>query len=147
MSRAFAALFVLAIVTAGLVAAEPERVVVPDLGRLPAFSHATVSSGGLIFVSGTLGTQAGSTELVSGGAGAETTRIIRNIEKILGQAGASLRDVAKCTVYLVDLDDFPAVNEAWMPFFGDHPPARAAVGVADLVLGARVEIECIATAP
>ena len=136
-----------ALTAAPVFAEPPERVVVPDLGRLPAFSHATITRGDLIFVSGTLGTRAGTTEVVAGGAGPETTQIIGNIRQILQAAGASLRDVAKCTVFLVDLADFPAVNEAWMPFFGDHPPARAAVGVKELVLGARVEIECIATAP
>ena len=60
------------------------------LGRLPAFSHATVA-GDLIFVSGTLGTMAGSFELAEGGTGAQTTQTLENIKTILTAAGATLR--------------------------------------------------------
>jgi 2-iminobutanoate/2-iminopropanoate deaminase len=137
--------FVFAVADPGL-ATQPQRVVVEGTGRLPAFSHATIV-GDLIFVSGTLGTLPGAFTLAEGGVGPETTQTIRNIETILASAGATLRDVARCTVYLTDLEDFATMNEAWMPFFGDHPPARAAVGVKELVLGAAVEIECIAQNP
>ena len=127
--------------------AEVERVNLTNVGRLPAFSHATVSSEGLIFVSGTLGTKAGSVDLVEGGVGAETSQILDNIEAILGAAGAGLEDLLKCTVFLVDLEKFGEMNESWVPRFNGKPPARAAVGVADLVLGAGVEIECVGQRP
>ncbi|MDX1384592.1 MAG: RidA family protein [Thermoanaerobaculia bacterium] len=148
MSRPSLRLVVLVVLVAVAVAAgaAPKRVVVPGLGRLPAFSHATIV-GDVVFVAGTLGTRADPPGLVPGGVGAETTQTIRNIERILEEVGATLEDVAKCTVYLTDMDDFQAMNEAWMPYFGDHPPARAAVAVAELALGAKVEIECIAALP
>jgi enamine deaminase RidA (YjgF/YER057c/UK114 family) len=74
-----------------------ERVVVPDLGRLPTFSHAAIA-GDLVFVSGTLGTGGAGVEVVPGGVAAETKQAIRNVETILAASGATLADVAKCNV-------------------------------------------------
>jgi reactive intermediate/imine deaminase len=116
------------------------------VGRLPAFSHATVA-GDLVFVSGALGTRADTTELVPGGVPAETAQILRNLETILAAAGATRRDVAKCNVYLLDVSEFGAMNEVWLGFFPEPRPARTTVGVAELVLGARVEVECVARRP
>lgn len=124
----------------------PERIVVDGLGRLPVFSHASVADG-WIFVSGTLGTVDGGFELAPGGAGPETTHTLRNIERILREAGAGLRDVVKVSVYVADMADFPAMNDAYAEFFPDEPPARITVGGAQLALGARVEIECVARQP
>ena len=126
--------------------AHPPRVVVPGLGRLPVFSHAS-SAGGLLFVSGTLGTLPGGFELTPGGAGPETEQTRRNLEAILSEAGCGLRDVVKVSVYVADMSDFAAMNDAYARFFPDEPPARITVGGAQLALGARVEIECIAQIP
>jgi reactive intermediate/imine deaminase len=134
----------LALLPLAAAAEAPRRVIVPGLGRLPAFSHATVA-GELIFVSGTLGTKPGGLDLVAGGAGAETAQALRNIETILAAAEASLADVAKCTVFLRDMQDYGAMNEAYIPFFRGSPPARSTIAAKDLALGARVEIECIAS--
>ncbi|RIK95854.1 MAG: reactive intermediate/imine deaminase [Proteobacteria bacterium] len=123
-----------------------QRIVVDALGRLPQFSHATVA-GGLVFVSGTLGTLPGGFRLAEGGAGPETRQTLANIETILAAAGATLRDVVKASVYLADMADFGAMNAAWSERFPSDPPARITVGGAQLALGARVEIECIASAP
>jgi reactive intermediate/imine deaminase len=124
----------------------PRRIVVGGLGRLPAFSHATVA-GDLVFVSGTLGTLPGSMRLAVGGAGPQTAQAMRNIQAILAATGASLADVAKCTVFLRDMQDYPAMNAAYLPFFGGSPPARSAIAAKDLAAGADVEIECIAALP
>ena len=121
----------------------PRRIDVEGLTRLPAFSHATVA-GDLIFVSGTLGTEPGGSKLVAGGVGAQTAQALRNIEKILATQKASLADVARCTVYLRDMEDFGAMNEIYIPFFKGSPPARTTIAAAGLALDARVEIECIA---
>ncbi|RLE25601.1 MAG: reactive intermediate/imine deaminase [Actinobacteria bacterium] len=120
-----------------------KRVVVEGLGRLPQFCHATVA-GGWIHVSGTLGTQPASMDLVAGGTGPQTTQTMRNIETILGECGAELGDVVKVSVFLEDMDTFPAMNEAYSEVVGSDPPARITVGRAGLALGAAVEIECIA---
>jgi len=124
--------------------AEVERINVEELGRLPAFSHATVASGQLVFVAGTLGTQPRSSNLVEGGVGAQTRQALGNIERILTEAGTTKGEVLQCTVYLTDMTKFAEMNEAWIPFFQGRPPARATIGVAALALGAAVEIECVA---
>ena len=112
----------------------------------PSFSHAT-ASGNLIFVSGTLGTEPGGLKLVAGGVKEQTAQALRNIEKILSTQKASLADVAKCTVFLRDMEDFAAMNEAYIPFFKGSPPARSTIAAAGLAFDARVEIECIAALP
>jgi 2-iminobutanoate/2-iminopropanoate deaminase len=124
--------------------AEVERVNVEELGRLPAFSHATVAAAPLVFVAGTLGTVPGTRGVAEGGVGPQTKQALENIDRILAAAGSSRRDVLKCTVYLTDMTKFAEMNDVWIPFFGDGVPARATIGVAALALGALVEIECIA---
>lgn len=83
-------------------------------------------------------------DLVPGGTGPQTTQTMRNIETILGECGAELGDVVKVSVFLEDMDTFPAMNEAYSEVIGSDPPARITVGRAGLALGAAVEIECIA---
>lgn len=121
----------------------PERINLDALGRLPAFSHAT-RVGDQVFVSGTLGTRPQSIDLVEGGVGPETTQTMANIEQILQAAGSTMQHLAKCIVYLVDMNDFAAMNVAWLEAVGPSPPARATIGVKELALGARVEVECTA---
>jgi 2-iminobutanoate/2-iminopropanoate deaminase len=124
----------------------PNRINVEGLGRLPQFSHAS-TAGGLIFVSGTLGTLQDGFDLAPGGTGPQTEQTLRNIEKILQTAGAELSDAVKLSVYLADLSTFPEMNAAYSKFFDDSPPTRITVGGVDLALRAAVEIECIAQAP
>lgn len=139
-----AALTLAVVSTARPSLAEVERINVESLGRLPAFSHATVASGQLVFVAGTLGTVPGTPDLASGGVSAQTKQALANIDRILDAARTDRTNVLSCTVYLTDMTKFAEMNEAWIPFFGDRPPARATIGVQALALGAAVEIECIA---
>lgn len=119
---------------------------VEGVGRLPAFSHATVV-GDLVFVSGTLGTKAGGFELAEGGTGRQTAQTLENIAAILAGCGASLADVVKVNVYLTDMSTFREMNEAYLAAFPGDPPARITVGCSGLALGAAVEIDCIARRP
>lgn len=144
--RSLGLLVSLIVIPLASVAEPPRRIDVEGLTRLPAFSHATVT-GGLIFVSGMLGTEAGGSKLVAGGVGAQTEQALRNVEKVLATQKASLADVARCTVYLRDIEDFGAMNEAYIPFFKGSPPARTTIAAAGLALDARVELECIAARP
>jgi 2-iminobutanoate/2-iminopropanoate deaminase len=123
-----------------------ERVVVEGLGRLPQFCHATIADG-WIHISGTLGTQTGSMDLMPGGTGPQTTQTLRNMVTILEACGVGMADVVKMSVFLADMDTFPEMNEAYSAVMGSDPPARITVGKAGLALGAAVEIEGIAYRP
>ena len=103
-----------------------------------------VRVGEWLFLSGQIGLDPASGELVSGGVLAEATRVLQNLHAVLAAAGASLDDVARTTIYLVDLTDFGPVNEVYARFFRAPFPARATVGVAALPRGARVEIDAVA---
>ena len=99
-----------------------------------------VRSGEWIVCSGQLGMKDGA--LVDGGVAAETTQAVANLAGLLESEGAALSDIVKTTVFLTDMADFAAMNEAYVAAFGDHRPARSTIGVAALPLpGAAVEIE------
>ena len=80
-------------------------------------------------------------KLVQGGIAEATKQCVTNVRALLESHGARLDQVVKTTVFLTDMADYPAMNEAYMAAFGDHRPARSAVAVAALPLGAPVEIE------
>lgn len=101
--------------------------------------------GDLLFVSGQIGNLPGSLDLAPGGIQAETQQALDNIAAILARHGSSLSRVAKCTVFLLDMAEWPALNETWVRTF-PNKPARSALGASGLAKGARVEIECIAAA-
>lgn len=128
-------------------AATPAKQVIapPGATRLAPYSPA-VRSGNLVFLSGVIGTRPGTRELVAGGVGPETRQALENVRTNLAAAGLALGDVIKCTVFLASISDYDAMNAVYGEFFAQDPPARSAVGVAGLPLGARVEIECIAAA-
>lgn len=104
-----------------------------------------VRCGELLFCSGQIGLDPATGELVSGGVVAEATRVLENLAAVLHAAGATLHDVVRTTIYLVDLADFATVNEVYARVFRAPFPARATVGVSALPRGARVEIDAIAT--
>ena len=79
--------------------------------------------------------------LVEGDVTAQAERVLGNVRAVLGDVGGTLADVAKATIFLVDLADFAAVNAVYAEAFGDHRPARSTIQVAALPAGARVEIE------
>lgn len=103
-----------------------------------------IQFGNLIFTSGQIPLPAGSGDLVGQTIAEQTDQVMRNLTGVLAAAGASLRDVIKTTVFLVDLDDFAGMNDVYARHFGNHRPARSTVQVAALPRGARVEIEVIA---
>lgn len=105
------------------------------------FSEA-VRVGDLLILSGKLGTD-GSGKLVAGGIKAETKQTLDNIRGALEAYGSSLDQVVKCTVMLADIKEWGDMNEVYRTYFKrDRMPARSALGVSGLALGARVEIEC-----
>ena len=107
------------------------------------YSQAVVSDG-LLFASGQIPLDPATGELVGGGIEAAAERIFDNLEAVLREAGLGLADVVKTTVFLVRMEDFPAMNAVYARRFGDHRPARSTVGVASLPKGAALEIDLIA---
>src|SRR5262245_42508146 len=86
-----------------------------------------VRAGNLLFLSGQIPIDPDSGELVSGGIEDQTRRVLDNLSAVLEAAGASLSDVVKTTVFLVDLADFPAFNQTYAGYFTADPPARATI--------------------
>ena len=98
-----------------------------------------VRAGEWLIVSGQVGIVDG--RLVDGGVDAQLRQALGNLRALLEQEGASMSSVVKTTVFLRHMSDYAAMNEVYMAEFGDHRPARSAIGVADLPLGALVEVE------
>ena len=108
------------------------------------YSQAIDSGTGLIFVSGQLPIDPATGAFPEGGVQAQTRQSLTNAKAILEEAGLSLANVVKTTVFLADMGDFAAMNEIYAQFFTDPFPARSAVAVKTLPKNALVEIECIA---
>jgi 2-iminobutanoate/2-iminopropanoate deaminase len=89
----------------------------------------------------------GKAALVPGGTVPQLRQALQNVAEVLAIEGATLADVVKTTLYLVDMSDFAAVNEVWVEYFSDNRPTRSAVAVAALPIGAHVEVEAWAYAP
>jgi 2-iminobutanoate/2-iminopropanoate deaminase len=114
-----------------------------DPGPYP-FSQ-VVEANGFVFLAGQIGDAPGSHGLVPGGIEAETRAMLENVGRLLRGAGLDYRDVVKATVYLADIADFAAMNAVYREYFPVEPPTRATVAVAGLAVGARIEIEVMAT--
>jgi 2-iminobutanoate/2-iminopropanoate deaminase len=106
-----------------------------------------VRAGDWLALAGQVGIDPATGKLADGGVGEQTRQALANVAAVLGDCGASLGDVAKTTVFLVDMGDFPVMNEVYADAFAGHRPARSTIAVAALPLGARVEVEVWAYAP
>ncbi len=106
-----------------------------------------VRSGDLVFLSGQIPLDPKTGALVQDTITVETERVLENVAAVLAAAGCTFADVLKTTIYLTDLGDFAAVNEAYGKRFTGTPPARATVQVTALPKGARVEIDAVARVP
>jgi 2-iminobutanoate/2-iminopropanoate deaminase len=103
-----------------------------------------VPAGRMVFLSGQIPLDPSTGQLVDGDVSAQTERVMKNLEAVLTQAGASFADVVRCGIFLTDLGDFAKVNEVYARSFPTNPPARATVQVSALPRGAKVEIDAIA---
>jgi 2-iminobutanoate/2-iminopropanoate deaminase len=116
-------------------------------GAAPAaigpYAQAVVANG-FLFTAGQIALDPRTGQLVDGDCVAQTERVLQNLSAVLAEAGARWEDVVKTTVFLVDLNDFPRVNEVYARTLGGARPARSTVQVAALPRGALVEIEAVA---
>jgi 2-iminobutanoate/2-iminopropanoate deaminase len=104
-----------------------------------------IRAGSLLFVSGQVPIDPATGQIVDGDIAAQTHRIFQNIGEILKAGGASFDHVVRTTVFLADMNDFAAMNEAYATYFTTPAPARATVQVSRLPRDARVEIDVIAS--
>jgi 2-iminobutanoate/2-iminopropanoate deaminase len=116
----------------------------PAATSIGPYSHA-IESGSLVFLSGQTPIDPPSGKLVEGDIRVQTEQCFRNLFSVLDAAGLSPDQVIKVNVYLADMADFSAMNEAYMKQFSPPYPARTTIAVAGLPLAARIEIEMIAS--
>ncbi|SDC01197.1 Rid family detoxifying hydrolase [Natrinema hispanicum] len=109
-----------------------------------AYSQAT-SNDSLVFTAGQIPLTPDGELLDDEPIAVQTEQALANLDAVLAEAGASADDVLKATVFLADIDDFEAMNEAYADYFDDEPPARSAVEAGALPKGVGIEIEAIAS--
>jgi 2-iminobutanoate/2-iminopropanoate deaminase len=110
------------------------------------YSQAAVANG-FLFTAGQIALDPASTQVVEGDVVAQTEQVFRNLGAVLASAGATWTDVVKTTVFLMDMRDFPRMNEVYARVMGDARPARSTVQVSGLPRGVLVEIDLIAAIP
>lgn len=117
----------------------------PDAPRAIGPYSQAVKQDGLLWCSGQLGLSPATGEFTSTDTAAQAEQALRNLDAICREANTSLAKALRCTVYLVDLADFAAVNAVYARFFETPYPARSTVQVAALPKGGRVEIDAVVT--
>ena len=103
-----------------------------------------IRAGSFLFVSGQIPIDPATGQVVAGDIAVQTRRVMQNIAAILEAAGAAFDQVVRTTVYLADLAEFPAMNEAYAAFFSSPAPARSTIQAARLPRDARLEVDVIA---
>ncbi len=127
---------------------EKKKVIQSSAAPKPVASYAqAIQAEKLVFLSGQIGIDPATGELVTGGLEAETRRALDNLGAVLREAGADFADVVKCTVYLTDMGEFRAFDAIFSSYFQKSPTARATVAVSALPRGARIEIDAVALIP
>jgi 2-iminobutanoate/2-iminopropanoate deaminase len=140
-------LLVTSVLATTAAAQQPDKQVIRLPGSLPGLPFSTATRvGNVLYLSGQIGTLPGTRQLADTGIAKQTQQTLENIKAVLTYAGSSMERVFKCTVFLTNIADFARMNEVYATFFPKDPPARSTVAGSGLALGARVEIECLATA-
>lgn len=104
----------------------------------------SVMANNTLYVSGQIPLNPASGELVKGDIKEQTRRVMENLKAILDEAGMDFSNVVKCSIFIMDMKNFPQINEVYGSYFTEDPPARETVQVAGLPMGVDVEISCIA---
>lgn len=105
-----------------------------------------VRHGGMLFLSGQIGVIPGAGKLISGGIKHESKQALDNIKLLLETRGSSMNDIIQCSIYLTDMNDWASFNEIYKGYFLNNYPARTVVGVSQLPLQAKVEVQCVSAA-
>ncbi len=121
------------------------KVVNTDAAPAPIGPYSqAVQSGSELFCSGQIALDPAGGTIVEGDVAAQAERVLQNLGAVLTAGGYDYADVVKTTIFLIDMNDFGAVNEVYAKYFGDSKPARSTVAVSGLPRGVRVEIDAIA---
>ncbi len=123
---------------------KPERVSTNSAPKAIGPYSQGIKANGFVFCSGQIPINPDTGEIVSGSITEQTRQVLSNVKGIIEAAGSSMDRVVKCTVFLKDMNDFSEMNSEYSKWFGDIPPARAAIEVARLPRDVRIEIEAIA---
>ncbi|EOD52534.1 YjgF-like protein [Neofusicoccum parvum] len=114
---------------------------------LPGIYSQAIVANGMVFCSGAVPMDAETGKLIDGDVKAHTHQCIKNLTAILEASGTTIDHVVKVNVFLSNMDDFAAMNEVYMTYWGDVKPCRTCVAVKTLPLNTDVEIECVAVLP
>lgn len=112
-------------------------------GAIGPYSQAVIHNN-IIYCSGQIALHPDTMEVVQGGIEAQTNQVMENLGAVLNKAGSGFNNVLKCSIFLADMADFPAVNKIYGTYFETEPPARETVAVKTLPKNVLVEISCIA---
>lgn len=139
-------LLLLGVPTIAIAQQDTSKRVIQLPGALPGlpFSSA-VRVGNVLYLSGAIGVLPGTRQLVDTGVTKQTQQTLENIKAVLVYAGSSMERVFKCTVFLSNIAYYDEMNRVYITFFPKDAPARSTVAGSGLALGAKVEIECLAT--
>lgn len=124
-----------------------EAIAVPGAPRAIGPYSPVIRAGNLLFISGQIPFNAETGTVVTGDIAVQTEQVMRNLGTLLKAAGAGFEHVVRTTVFLMDMNDFAAMNDSYAKFVTDPPPARSTVQVARLPRDARIEIDAIAVLP
>jgi 2-iminobutanoate/2-iminopropanoate deaminase len=124
-----------------------ESITAPDApAAVGPYTHA-IRAGDLLFCSGQIPLDPRTGELVPGTVADQAGRCLENLAAVCNAAGATLGDAVRLTIYTTEMASFKAINEVYESFFESDPPARVAIGVAELPMGAKVEIDAVVVVP
>jgi 2-iminobutanoate/2-iminopropanoate deaminase len=124
-----------------------ELISAPDAPKAMGVYSPAIRAGNLLFVSGQIPIDPATGNLVDGDITAQTDRAMRNVRALLAAAGLSFEHVVRTTVFLIDMNEFAAMNTVYGQYIVDPPPARATVQVARLPRDVRIEVDAIAMFP
>ncbi len=111
-------------------------------GAIGTYSQA-VKAGNTVYLSGQIPLDPATMQIVDGGFEPQVRRVFDNVRAVARASGGDLKDIVKLNVFITNMDDFPVVSEVMAEYFSEPYPARAAIGVAALPKGARVEMDAI----